>query len=126
LNKLVQEPSNFPKVFDHALNTRNLQQLLSLYDPEATIRTADNRTEQGHAAIREEMEKLIACQAELVNKTRHTFQSGDTALLIVDWDLSLLTPGGQRIKQSGTATNVLKNDPHLGWRMVMANPQGTA
>lgn len=74
--------------------------------------------EQGHAAIRAEMEKLIDSNAELVNKTRHTFQSGDTALLIVDWNLSLSTPDGHRIQQSGTATNVLKNDPDVGWRMV--------
>jgi len=125
LKKTVGEPSNFPTAFDHALNAGNLEELLSLYDERATIRTADGRVEQGHAAIRVEMEKLIASKAVIVNKTRHTFQSGDTALIVVDWDLSLSTPDGQRVQRRGTATNVLKNDPQLGWRMAVANPQGT-
>ena len=124
MKKTVQEPSNFPTAFDHALNAGNLEELLSLYDERAIIRTTDSRVEQGHVAIRVEMEKLIASKAAIVNKTRHTFQSGDTALIVVDWDLSLSTPDGQRVQRCETATNVLKNDPHLGWRIGRGQPTG--
>lgn len=125
MNKLAQEPAKFPTAFDHALNAGNIEDLLSLYDEQATIRTSDDRVEQGYPAIRLEMEKLIDAKAELVNQTRHTFQSGDTALIVVDWTLTLSTPEGQQIHQSGTATNVLKHDSQRGWRMIVANPQGT-
>ena len=121
----VQDASKFPSAFDQALNAGNLGDLLSLYDEEAIIRTADSRIEQGLAAIRVEMANLIASKAKLVNTMRHTFQSGDTALIIVDWELAFATPDGQRIERRGTATNVLGKDPEHGWRLLVANPQGT-
>ena len=121
----VQDASKFPSAFDQALNAGDLEGLLSLYDERATIRTADSRVEQGHAAIRIEMNALIASKATLVNTTRHTFESGDTALIVVDWELGFSTPDGQRIERRGTATNVLRKDPEQGWRLLVANPQGT-
>ncbi len=121
----VQEASKFPNAFDQALNAGDLEGLVSLYDERATIRTADSRVEQGLAAVRVEMEDLIASKATLVNTARHTLQSGDTALIVVDWNLVFSTPDGQRIERRGTATNVLKKDPDRGWRLLVANPQGT-
>ena len=72
------------------------------------------------------MQQLIAARAEIANTLRHTLVRGDVALIIVDYVLRLTAPESGPGVLSGTATNVIQHHPGKGWRMIIANPQGTA
>lgn len=122
----VSDPQSFPAVFDDALNTGNLDLLLSLFEPEACFRASDGLMKQGLDALRQEMGAMIAVKARLHNHLRHVMQSGATALIIVDWTLELVPPNSGPVRSEGTATNVLRYTADEGWRMLIANPQGTA
>ena len=122
----VTDPASFPSAFDEALNTGNLDRLLKLYEPQASFRASDGSVKQGREALQEEMQGLISAQARLHNKLRQVVQSGETALIIVDWHLEMELPGVGHIENKGTATNVIRYVAEAGWRMLIANPQGSA
>lgn len=125
-HSIVTDPTTFPTAFDHALNAGDLDQILRLYDPEASIRTSEGFVGQGVNQISQEMRKLISANAQITNRLRHILQTGETALIVVDWTLELNTPDGRRVTAQGTATNVIRQTAEHGWRMMISNPQGTA
>ena len=53
------------------------------------------------------------------HKVRHVLESGDTALLVVDWEIP-------QAGMSGTATDVARRQPDGTWRCVIDNPHGGA
>jgi len=58
----------------------------------------------GQEALHAEAVQSIAAQARLTNKPRSTLIGGDTALIIVDWDLEAMLPDGTGISPTGTTT----------------------
>ena len=122
----VMEPELFPHAFDAALNAGDIERLLALYDEAAVLRVQSGEIRSGSAAVRAEMESLIAARADITNTLRLTFRHGDIALIVVDYVLRLTMPDGAPVVVTGTATNVVAAQPGRGWRMVIANPQGTS
>ena len=98
----VEDPAAFPEAFQEALNAGDLERITALYDDAAVLRTQAGGTASGPDAVRSEMGRLIAAGASIANTLRHVFRHEDTA------------------------TNVLRLQPGRGWRMIIANPQGTA
>ena len=126
MSDTITDPATFPHAFDTALNGGDLDRVAALYDENAAIRVQSGDTHSGSAAIRAELGQLIAAGADITNTLRHIFRHGDTALIIVDYVLRLTTSEGSPVEVTGTATNVLQRHPDKGWRMIIANPQGTA
>ncbi|MFE0124889.1 YybH family protein [Streptomyces parvus] len=56
---------------------------------------------------------------------RHTYVSGDLALLIVDWVVEGRAAHGGQVRIAGTATDVARRGPDGLWRYVVDNPFGT-
>ncbi len=126
MSNIVTDPADFPHVFDAALNEGDLNRLAALYEDQAVLRVSSGEVRSGGAAVREEMGGLIAARANITNSLRHLFRSGDVALIIVDYVLRLSAPDGRPVEVTGAATNVLRRDEEKGWRLIVANPQGTA
>lgn len=126
MSDVVTDHTAFPHAFDAALNSGDVERLMSLYDANATIHVRTGDVHSGLEAVRAETEKLMAAKAFIDNKLRRSFRSGDTALIIVDYVLKLTTPDDDPVEVTGTATNVLRHDPEYGWRMLISNPQGVA
>ena len=122
----VEDPAAFPEAFEDALNAGDMERITALYDDAAVLRTQAGETASGPDAVRSEMGRLISAGASIANTLRHVVRHGDTALIIVDYVLRLSGPAGAPITVRGAATNVLRLQPGRGWRMIIANPQGTA
>ncbi len=120
----VPIPDEFPAAFERFLNAGDLAAVVALYDDQASIRMPGKGKASGHAAVYEEMRQLIGANASIANRLRDVIVHGDTALIIVDWTLDLSLPDGQIVRDTGTATNVLRSDGS-GWKMIVANPYGT-
>ena len=121
----VTDPATFATAFDQALNAGDLDRLLRLYDPQACIRTSEGPVVECADLISRELNNLISAKAHLENRLRQLFRRGEVALIVVDYTLQINTPDGQRIAIEGTATNVLEHTPEHGWRMIIANPEGS-
>lgn len=126
MSNVVTDPTAYPREFEAALNKGNLGRIVALYEEAAVLRTQSNEMPSGSTAVRAEMQQLISAKANLTNTLRHTLRHGDIALIIVDYVLRLTAPNGSPISMTGTATNVIRHHSEKGWRMIIANPQGTA
>ena len=126
MTNAVTDPAVFPREFETALNSRDLDRVVALYDEAAVLRVQPDQTRSGMDAVRAEMRQLIAAGANMTNTLRHIFRRSDVALIIVDYVLRLTAPDGSPVVVTGTATNVLQHHREKGWRMIIANPQGTA
>lgn len=121
----ISTPDEFPVAFERFLNAGDLDAVVALYDDQASIRMPGKGNASGRAAVYDEMRQLIGAKAFIVNSLRDVVVYGDTALIIVDWTLNLSLPDGRTVHDVGTATNVLRSGCD-GWKMIVANPYGTA
>lgn len=126
MSDIVLDPAAFPERFEVALNAGDLEYIVALYDENAVLHVQTGDIHSGSGAVRAEMQQLISSRATIKNTLRHTFHYGDIALIVVDYVLRLTAPDGSPIEIIGTATNVIQDQAGKGWRMIIANPQGTA
>ncbi|MCA1655351.1 MAG: nuclear transport factor 2 family protein [Pseudonocardiaceae bacterium] len=101
----------FPHEFAAAFNTGDLEAVQRLYEPGGIFVASPGQpdTPAGNRRILD-----LGQPVEVT--PRHVHETGDLALLIVDWTIAELR---------GTATDVARRGPDGRWRYVIDNPFGT-
>lgn len=123
----ITDPAHLPTAFEHALNTGDVETVLTLFAPDAAMRTVAGEFITGTDALRAEFGGTVAAHGELTNVRRHVLVGGGSALLVTDWTLEIDAPDGGRTARTGTTANIARQDPSDGtWRFALLNPLGTA
>lgn len=125
LPALVTDPAQLPVLFQDALNSGDVDGLLSLFAPDAGMRLVTGEHITGAEALRAEISSTVAAHGRLTNVQRHTLVGADTVLLVTDWTMEIDGPDGQRIAPTGATANIARRDPDGGWRFTLLNPLGT-
>lgn len=120
------DPADLPPAFDVALNGGDVDALISLFHPEATMRMTDGNVVAGVEALRPALGTLVSGRPTLHNTVRHSIVSGDLALLIVDWEIRVPVPGQRDLVDRGTATQVAQCVAPDEWLLRISNPLGTS
>ena len=115
----AHKPAELPLVFRDHLNAGNLAGLMAdYYAPDATYAPVPGVVLTG-AEVEAAIGRLVALGVPIEVTVRHVLEAGDTALLVVDWELP-------DAGMSGTATDVARRQPDGTWRCVIDNPHGGA
>ncbi|WP_438293738.1 alpha/beta fold hydrolase [Streptomyces sp. HUAS TT7] len=122
----VDDPALLPRAFQDALNAHDADRVLALYGEGAVMRTVAGEVVRGTAALRAEVEGLIAADPCIANSVRHVVAGEGTALVVVDWSLSLAGVDGERVGACGTAVNVAARAHDGTWRFTILNPGGVS
>ncbi|MET9493101.1 nuclear transport factor 2 family protein [Nocardia sp. NPDC006630] len=122
----ITDPAQLPALFEERLNAGDVDGVLALFAPDATMRTTTGAVITGEQALHQEITGTVAAGAHLSNTPRHTLITTDTALLITDWTMQLNTPDGTRISPTGTTANIARQHHNGQWRFTLLNPLGTA
>lgn len=122
----ITDPARLPGAFEQALNGGDVEGVLALFAPGATMRTPAGEIIVGHEALRREISGTIAARGRLTNIPRHTLVGAETALLVTDWTLEVTAPDGERVAPTGTTANVACRGADGCWRFAVLNPLGTA
>lgn len=118
-------PDRVPAAFDAAFNAGDLDALLGVFSNHATMRMTNGEVvQESPADLRNGIAKLLAMKPRLHNTVRRVLRSGDVALVLLDWSLSVALPDGQAHVESGTATQVMEKGRDGGWRLRISNPLG--
>jgi len=120
----IVDPARLPFAYADALNAGDADAVLALFHQDATMRTFTGEVLTDREALRAETVNSIAAQARLTNKPRSTLIGGDTALIIVDWDLEAMLPDGTGISPAGTTTAVARRSADGSWRFAILDCQG--
>lgn len=116
-------PAAFARAFAAALKVGDPAIVDSVYEPSAVLITDEGKPAVG-AGRRAALTKHLALGIPITVNPRNVIQSGDTALLIVDWAIAGISQSGQSIELRGTATDVARRGTDGYWRYVIDNPFG--
>jgi uncharacterized protein (TIGR02246 family) len=119
------DPARLPFAYEDALNAGDADAVVALFHQDATMRTFTGQVLTDREALRAEAVQSIAARARLTNTPRSTLIGGDTALIIVDWNLEATAPDGTRISPTGTTTAVARRSADGSWRFTVLDCQGT-
>jgi ketosteroid isomerase-like protein len=115
----ARRPAELPLVFQHHLNAGDLPGLMAnYYAPEVTYAPVPGVVLSG-SDVEPAIGRLVALGKAIEVTVRHVLESGDTALIVLDWSIP-------EAGMSGTATDVARRQPDGTWKCVIDNPHGGA
>ena len=121
---ITRDAVDLDRRFEKALNAHDLDALMALYEPGATLMPTPGTTVVGTAAIREALAGFVAANPTIRTAGRLVAQTGDIALLANDWALEVPGADGKPASMSGHAVEVARRQADGGWLFVMDLPFG--
>jgi uncharacterized protein (TIGR02246 family) len=120
----ARSPEELDPLFAEALNTGDLEALVALYEPEATLMPQPGQVVIGRKAIREALGAFIATKPTLTLEVKTLAQTGDIALTSARWELAGTGPDGTPVKMGGHSVEVSRRQPDGTWLFVIDTPWG--
>jgi ketosteroid isomerase-like protein len=113
--------------YQSAFNRGDLDTLMALYEPEASLVLEPGQVAAGASAIRASLGGYLALKSRLeIDLEALTVVAGaDLALVSGPWTLSGTGPDGAPLTMSGRSADVLRRQPDGTWRWVIDAPFGT-
>ena len=119
-------PEEVAQLWAESLTAGNLEALVELYEPDATLVAQPGEVVTGVEAIREVLSALLAMEPTFNLEVRKVLQTGDLALSFADWTLSGTGPKGEAIQMAAQTSDVLRRQADGTWCFVIDNPFGSA
>ena len=120
----ARNPEELVRLFSEALNSGNLDALVALYEPQATLTPEPGQVVTGTRAIREALSAFVAIKPTLTLEVKTLAQTGDIALTSTKWALSGTGPDGNQTTMSGHSVEVSRRQPDGSWLLVIDTPWG--
>ena len=120
----ANEPGQMHELFAKFFNSKDIDGLVSLYEPGATLATAPGESARGIDQIRAPLDAFVAMNLTIEFGERSVvLETDDLALTHGSW--KLVTPDGEAAGEARTA-EVVRRGADGTWRYVLDNPWGTA
>ena len=113
-------------LFVECFNAADIEALVSLYEPNATLVPFPGEPVSGHAAIREALAGFLGLKGRMELKIDKVFRAADVALIFSSWSLKGTGPDGKPVELTGQTSDVVRRQTDGTWRFVIDNPQGAA
>ena len=122
----ARTPEDIDHQFAKALNSGNIEALVALYEPNATLTPQPGTTDTGHAAIRAALEGFIAAKPHITLTPRLVSQTGDLALETAQWQLAMTGPDGKPATMNGRSVEVVRRQGDGTWLFAIDEPFGAS
>ena len=120
----AQNPEELDRLFSDAMNAGDLDALVALYEPQATLTPQPGQVVTGTRAIREALSAFVATKPTLTLAVKTLAQTGDIALTSARWELAGTGPDGTPITMSGHSAEVSRRQIDGTWLFVIDAPWG--
>jgi len=130
VEKEVDMPAHKPEecdiLIEKALNSRDLEAAVTLYEPNASFVLASGEVVTGRDAIREALKGFLAFDEIHFTRGISVTQSGDGSLAMLRAAWSATAPGrdGKPVTVTGNNVEVVRRQPDGTWLFVIDNPRG--
>jgi uncharacterized protein (TIGR02246 family) len=122
-------PANHPhelhELFIAAINAKDPDALLALYEQEGTAVDLDGKEHTGEPAMRAMFSGLLIAINHIDGTTRKVYVAGDVALTSATWRAEVAAPDGTVHHAGGTTAEIARRQPDGTWRFVIDDPQFT-
>ena len=120
----ARKPEEVHRLFSEAFNAKDLNAIVSLYEPDATLVPQPGQTVRGHAAIRQALTGFLSMKPRFVFQSIKALESNDIAILFSTWTLKGTGPDGNTVSMAGQTTDVVRRQKDGAWLLVIDNPFG--
>lgn len=120
----VMSPDKMNETFARAFNSRDVDRLLALYEPAASLRTdASTATATGRSEIGAKLAELLNLAGTMVSENNFCIQHGRIALLRADYALRD-TEGA--VIMSGSSAEIVRQQIDGSWLYVIDHAAGAS
>ena len=120
----ARTPQEVHRLFEEAFQAGDMEALLSLYEPGATLFAQPGPAMTGLPAIREILGQFLAMKPRFEMAPAKVLSSGDLALLFSKWTMTAVGSDGEPIAVQGETTDVVRRQPNGEWLLAIDNPFG--
>jgi uncharacterized protein (TIGR02246 family) len=120
----ARTPEDLDRLFAGAMNAGNVDALMELYEPQASLMPAPGKVAAGMEAIREALAGFIAGKPKMSLSPRVVSRSADLALLTSKWTLTMTGPDGKPTQMAGQSIEVVRRGSDGNWRFAIDLPFG--
>lgn len=114
------EPTELHALFTAAVNDKDAEALLALYEPTGLAVHLDGSTRTGEAELRTMVGELLSMIEHIDGETRKVIVAGDIAITSATYRARLAGPDGG--EATGTTAEVVRRQPDGTWRWVIDDP----
>lgn len=119
---MPRSPEELIARFGAHVAARDLDALVSLYEPSAVFVPEPGVVVAGHDAIRGALASLLSVGPTIESVVAEVHTAGDTALVIVDWRMRGVAPDGSAVDRTGRSADVLRRQGDGTWRVLVDHP----
>ena len=120
----ARTPEDLDRLFAGAMNAGNLDALVALYEPQASLTPAPGKVVVGSDAIREALSGFLAGKPKMTLTPRVVSRSGDLALLTSKWEIAMTDSDGKPAQLRGQSVEVARRQPDGDWLFAIDLPLG--
>jgi ketosteroid isomerase-like protein len=122
-NAAARTPEDVDRLFGERLNAGDVDGVVALYEPNATLVRQDRTAAMGTAAIREEIAAAVALRPQIKMGVFRVLMGGnDVAVLYNDFHATGTDRDGKHVDLSGHASEVVRRQHDGTWRFVVDDP----
>ena len=108
----AQTPDQLHASFVAAFNRGDLDALIALYEPDASLAPQPGQIIHGREANRHALQQFLALKGTMTMTTVFSIQNGDLALLRGEWNLTGTGPDGKPVEMNGKSFEVARRQPN--------------
>lgn len=115
----VARPGEVNAAFADGFNRRDVDALLSLYDPDGAVVEMDGTLSVGTERIRAHLERLVELGGHMTSTNLTAVELGDLALVTAEWEITdtVIAP-----RMNGRSSEVLRRQPDGTWAYLIDQP----
>jgi len=119
----AQQPEQLHRLFADGVNAKNIDALMTLYEPSPVAVDLEGRVLVGTDAVRELLSGLIAATTHFEVETRKVIVASDIALLSNTWHATVTSPDGQTMDISGMTAEAARRQSDGTLLLVIDDPR---
>ena len=121
-------PEETDRLVGQAIADQDIEALLDLFEPNAVFIDPTTGAEaRGHDDIRAAVLEMFEANPRIEEAApARVWVAEDIALVLSSWSLEMSGPDGDPIRETGTATDVMRKQTDGSWRYVIDNPGGVS
>jgi len=120
----AKTPEDTDRQFAQALNAGRIDDLVALYEPQATLMASPGKLVTGTVGIREALARFVAAKPKMSLAPKVVAQSGDLAVVTAKWELAMTGPDGKPANMTGQSVEVVRRQTDGRWLFVIDLPFG--
>jgi uncharacterized protein (TIGR02246 family) len=118
----AQKPEECDALFEKYVNEGNLDALVDLYEPDATLCVPPGQTAVGTEAIRAALKPMIDAGFQVKMNISQTIVSGEVGACYNEWTGSAKGPDGNTVAFNGKAIEICHRQPDGTWKFAIDDP----